>query len=157
MKSSIFVFTLLATSIFMAGSCTHSDRAGCRGETLVSEHKEDESHNNGRNCMDCHKSKGEGEGCFTVGGSVYDTSGINPKPGGNVLLFTGPNGTGDLVTTLQVDKVANFYTTKGIAFGNGLYPAVQSPDGKMRYMTTFITNGQCNGCHGVTNEVIKMD
>lgn len=111
------------------------------------------SHNMGQNCMNCHHSGGPGEGIFNVAGTVYDSSKTNIYSGATVSLYTGPNGTGSLKYTLKSDATGNFYTTQNIDFSTALYPAVQGKIG-INYMSSSITIGQCNGCHGVTTNKI---
>ena len=107
------------------------------------------SHNTGRNCMDCHVSGGEGSGWFTAAGTVYDTAETATYSNTVVQLYTQPRGGGQLVATLYGDAKGNFYTTASIDFSNGLYPAVTGT-GRTNYMAVSITQGACNGCHGVS-------
>lgn len=58
----------------------------------------------------------------------------------------GPDGTGNLKATLEVDQKGNFYTTESIDFGSGLYVLVQG-DQLTNYMNSSVINGQCNSCH----------
>ncbi|HNB81752.1 MAG TPA: hypothetical protein PLP34_06265 [Chitinophagaceae bacterium] len=117
----------------------------------ISAYNKTESHNMGRNCMDCHKSGGEGEGWFQVAGTVYTSSFSTTYPNSTVYLYTGPNGTGTLKYTVQVDGKGNFYTTESIDFGSGLYPAIKG-NTTTHYMSTVTSTGQCNSCHGVSND-----
>ncbi|MFN5416757.1 MAG: hypothetical protein ACK5B9_06835 [Flavobacteriia bacterium] len=122
-------------------------------ETKISTHNSDDSHNNGNNCMNCHKSGGEGEGWFNVAGSVYDANLNVSYPNSTVKLYTSPNGGGSLKYTFEVDGLGNFYTTDKIDFGSGLYPAVTGNNGT-KYMSSAITSGQCNSCHNVSTDKI---
>ena len=122
-------------------------------EAKVSKYFSKESHNMGKDCMNCHKSGGEGEGWFVVAGTVYDSSKTVTYPNTTVKLFSGPNETGNLVATFQVDGNGNFYTTENINFGSGLYPSVLS-NNSVSYMYGKITEGKCNSCHGVSNDPI---
>jgi hypothetical protein len=99
--------------------------------------------------MNCHKSGGKGEGWFNVAGTVYDSAGTQTLSNVTVKMYTGPNGTGTLKYTVEGDNLGNFFTTNGIDFGAGLYPAVQGT-ATTHYMATAITQGQCNSCHGVS-------
>ncbi len=112
-----------------------------------------ESHNMGQNCMNCHKSGGRGEGWFVAAGTVYDSLKSKVYPNATVKLFTGPNGSGSLKYTIQVDGKGNFYTTNNLDFSGGLYPAV-SGNGTTRFMGSSIASGQCNSCHGNSTEKI---
>ncbi|MDP4828094.1 MAG: hypothetical protein NWR73_10425, partial [Flavobacteriales bacterium] len=70
-----------------------------------------------------------------------------------VRLYSGPDGSGNLVHTIEVDSKGNFYTTEDVNFGNGLYPAVEGPT-STQYMSTPITVGTCNNCHGQSTDRI---
>lgn len=120
-----------------------------KNETNISSQNSSKSHNMGQNCMNCHKSGGDGEGWFTVAGTAYDSAGTNTYSNVTVKLYTGPNGTGTLKYTIDGDKLGNFYTTNATDFGSGLYPAVQG-NNSTKYMSTSIPHGQCNSCHGVS-------
>ena len=116
-------------------------------ETKISTYNSSDSHNAGQNCMNCHTSGGEGEGVFVVAGTVYDNQKTNTYPNATVRLNSGPDGTGDLIAIIQVDKLGNFYSTETINFGSGLFVSVQG-ETQTRYMPTSLTTGQCNSCHG---------
>jgi len=72
---------------------------------------------------------------------------------GKIELYSGPNGTGDLKYTIQVDGKGNFYTTETIDFGTGLYVTASGSLGS-NSMGSVITSGQCNACHGVNTDKI---
>ncbi len=122
-------------------------------ETKISSNSSSESHNQGQNCMSCHKSGGEGEGWFNAAGTVYDSTKLAVYPKTTVKLFSGPQGSGDLKYTVQVDGLGNFYTTEKIDYGTGLYPAVEG-NNQTKYMSSSISNGACNSCHGVSTDKI---
>ena len=111
-------------------------------ESMVSSYVEDESHNQGKNCMDCHYSAGSDvEGVFTLAGTVY-----------------GNSKTGVLVRTIEVDRLGNAYTTQPIDFSEGLIVGVRNQRGKIEYMDDKIFSGQCNLCHGTgIEEAIEID
>lgn len=133
--------------------------AGCEkeNETKISRHNSNESHNNGQNCMSCHKSGGQGEGHFNVAGSVYDSLQVSHQPNGTVKLYTGPDGTGVLKYTIEVDAKGNFYTTENIDFGSGLYPSVVGTAGIQHFMSTTTTTGACNSCHNVSTDKLWVN
>jgi hypothetical protein len=116
-------------------------------ETKISKYNSDDSHNAGLNCMTCHTKGGEGEGWFEVAGTVYESNRTTTYPNATVRFYTGPNGTGDLKYTIQVDGLGNFYTTEGISFGGGLYVSVEG-DQQVKHMPSAVTTGACNSCHG---------
>lgn len=125
-------------------------------ETKISKYNETESHNQGQNCMACHVSGGKGEGYFNVAGTVYDSTLTAYNPNTTVYLYSQQNGQGDLRYTIQVDGLGNFYTTEVIDFGNGLYPVIKSNSGE-RYMSSPISTGACNSCHGYSTSKLWVD
>lgn len=147
-KTSIAIaFSFFAIAFIV--SCNKEEE----NETNISSYNKDDSHNMGQNCMDCHKSGGQGEGWFNAAGTVYNNTFASTLPGATVRLYTGPGGTGTLKYTIQVDKKGNFYTTEAIDFGTGLYPSVQGST-STQFMSSAITTGQCNSCHGVSTNKI---
>ena len=100
----VILFTLLATS----QSCKKESET--YGESNNGSDNGSKSHNMGQNCMNCHKQGGSGEGWFNVAGTVYDSLGKSTYPNATVNLYTGPNGTGSLKYSFNVDASGNFYT-----------------------------------------------
>lgn len=146
---------LLAIASFSAivSSC---EQQGC-GETKISKNNESESHNNGIACMNCHSKNGEGEGCFLAAGSVYESNKQSAYANGKVYLYSAANGGGTLEATLDIDAKGNFYTTKSIDFGNGLFPVVEGTDGTKMYMSSAATTGNCNSCHNQNTDKIYIN
>lgn len=150
MKKKIsIVLTFLVSILIISQSCNKSGSS----ETNISSTGSNKSHNMGQNCMNCHISGGKGEGWFNVAGTVYKSDLSSTYANTTVKLYTGPNGTGTLKYTIQGDAKGNFYTTESIDFGNGLYPVVQGLS-TANYMSSSITSGQCNSCHGVSTDKI---
>ena len=149
MKLSYSIFSFIISLIIVLQAC---EKEG-GNKTNISELNSKKSHNMGQNCMNCHKNGGEGEGWFLAAGTVYDSLKTTTYPNTTVKLFTGPNGTGTLKHTIQVDGLGNFYTTETIDFGSGLYPAVVGIN-STKYMSSSTTNGQCNSCHGSSTDKI---
>lgn len=141
LKASI-IFMIIITSTYFLQSC---EKEG--NETNISSHNLTESHNMGRNCMECHKKKGGGEGWFTVAGTVYDSLKTTTISNATIKLYTAPNATGTLKYTIDGDANGNFYTTDAIDFSTPLYPAVTGLE-TTKYMSMAITQGKCNSCHG---------
>lgn len=106
--------------------------------------------------MDCHHPDGEGEVCWTIGGTVYDSTGNEPSMAAQFRLFTQPLGEGSLVLQLPSDASGNIYTSSDVAFGNGLFPAVINANGDTAFMTGAIRDGACNRCHGQTTDRIEL-
>lgn len=143
-------------SVFI--SCEkESDDEMSNGKVMSSSFNDDESHNSGQDCMSFHYSGGKGEGTFTLGGTVYNASKTTAYPNATVKLYTGPNETGTLVKTIEVDGKGNFYTTAAIDFGNGLYVTVTGTSGNVSAMISSITTGQCNSCHGSSTGKISAN
>jgi hypothetical protein len=122
----------------------------------ISTYNSSESHNTGRNCMNCHRNGGEGAGWFTFAGTVYKSDLQTTYPNTTVLLYTVPGGGGDVIKRIAVDTKGNFYTTETINWGNGLYVAVQSPN-ETRYMEEVLGSGACNMCHGIGYPKISLN
>lgn len=148
-KVLFLIFILASLTI---SSCSHYDAE--KKETKISVNGDDESHNNGRNCMDCHKTGGEGEGWFQVAGSVYKSDKQSHNPNGKIYLYTDPDGKGTLKYTIEVDALGNFYTTRDIKFDGGLYPVHENTNGIKKFMQSPIISGQCQSCHNVSTDKI---
>ena len=146
------IIIVFASSTMMQ-SCKKDSKDENNGETNISATGGHESHNMSQNCMNCHKKGGEGKGWFSVAGTVYDSLLTNTFQNVIVRLYTGPDGTGTLKSTIYGDAKGNFFTTEAIDFGVGLYPSVQGIS-TTQFMSGIITNGQCNSCHGVTTDKI---
>ena len=116
----------------------------------------DDSHNQGQNCMQCHNSTGEGEGCFNVAGTLYQSDLLNTQNGGKVELFTEANGGGTLKYTIDIDSKGNFYSTAAIDF-QGLYPKITSLTGATIAMNSSLSSGACNSCHGASTIKLGLD
>jgi len=157
MKKSglIFMFVVFMFSVLV--SCENDDDDNEGNDAMSSSYNDNESHNAGQNCMSCHSSGGKGEGTFTVAGTVYNASGVAVSPNVTVKLYTGPNGTGSLVKTIEVDGKGNFYTTGNTDFGSGLYVTVTGSSGNISKMNSSVTSGQCNSCHGSSTGKITVN
>jgi hypothetical protein len=153
-KKVIMALAILTSVTCAIESCEENN---C-GTSHVSSFYSLESKKMTGDCMNCHNPNGGGSGCFRVGGTAFDS--ISPDSlvqNAVVRLYTQPNGQGELVVTLQVDKSGNFYTTGPVSFGSGLYPSITNSMGNVRYMPNATTTGACNSCHGVTNNKIWAD
>jgi hypothetical protein len=140
--------------LLMLTSCEKEGEG--ENETVISYNRNTESHNEGQNCMSCHRQGGEGEGWFNVAGTIYTEAGNTTNPNGLVELYTGPGGTGTLAYRIEVDARGNFYTTEDIQFGSGLYP-VAVGSGAKKYMSDPVTSGQCSSCHGDSTDKIRTN
>jgi len=109
------------------------------------------SHNTGQNCLRCHNAGGEP--VFTVAGTVYQKQDLtSPLPNVKIEFHSGPNASGNLIHTIEVDALGNFYTTNAISWGSGLYVSVTGTT--TTSMSFTITEGQCGRCHGVNETVV---
>lgn len=150
MNKGISVIIMLTTFLM---AC---EKEGDGNETKISLNNLTESHQTGKECMNCHQPGGSGEGWFIVAGTVYDELKENPFPNTIVKFYTGPQGSGELVKTIEVDGKGNFYSTENINFDNGLYTLVEN-NTNTRHMASKVTNGNCNSCHGNSHERIWID
>jgi hypothetical protein len=148
-RGQISGIIVIALTVTIFQSCEKENGS----ETKISTFNADESHKVGKNCMVCHVAGESGEGWFTVAGTVFDSAFSSTYPNALVHLYTGPNSTGTLKATIEVDGLGNFYTTEHIDLSNGLFPTVVGNVGST-YMLGAITTGQCNLCHGATTEKI---
>lgn len=160
-KKIAFVITLLTCMSIGISSCSHYDEI--TKNPVSSRHGDDESHNPGRNCMECHRSGGQAveffdtEKMWNIGGTVFNADGVTPNPNGTVYLYTQANGQGELKYTFEVDANGNFYTNQIIDFRQGLFPYVTGGFGGSAHMSTALTSGACNSCHGVTTPRITIN
>ncbi len=154
MKKNIAIglIALSVVSFTIISSCKKEEN-----ETKISSHNSDESHNAGQNCMNCHRSGGEGEGNFTVAGTIYDSTGTSVNPNGTVKIYSHPNGNGNVLATIEVDAKGNFYTTESIDLSSGTYPSITGASGSTRDMPDITTSGACNSCHGVSQARIWIN
>jgi hypothetical protein len=129
------------------------EKEGECDEVNISSSVSTESHNFGMNCMQCHVSGGEGEGCFSVAGSTTASDLSNHLTSGKIKLFTGSNGSGTLKHVIDIDGKGNFHTTEQIDM-TGLYPAITGSNGTTHYMSSSPGNGACNKCHGLSTDPI---
>lgn len=156
MKGRSFILQFSAASlmaVFALQACNKDNNGSVEN---ISSNGGNKSHNMGQNCMNCHKKGGEGEGWFTVAGTTYDAAGLNTKPNLTIKLYTAENAGGTLAATVYGDARGNFYTTKKVDFGSGLYPVVESGS-STEFMSEAITTGACNSCHGLSTGKISID
>jgi len=145
-----FSLTVLSISFF---SC---EKEGICGSVNISKSGGSKSHKMGENCMTCHTNGGEGDGCFSAAGTVYNSALTSTVGSGKVEFFTQANGAGQLMYTLQIDSKGNFYTTEAMNI-TGLFPRVTGPTGVQQSMSTGLVSGQCNSCHNASTAKIWAD
>jgi len=115
---------------------------------LRSAHGDALSHNVGQNCMHCHQARGPGLGRFSVAGTLYGVDGT-PMPDGTIELRSGPDGSGDLVLSVEADSLGNFYATDALPLPDmPLFPTVYGPGMVGKNFMPFPTrSAACNVCH----------
>lgn len=149
------IFSVILAFILIMSSCK-KDQSD-HNETMISSYDDNESHNNGENCMICHVQGGSGEGWFTVAGSIYASVGETPYANATVKLYSEANGEGTLIKTIKADGKGNFYTTESIDFTDGLYTGVTSVNGTEVFMNSSLSSGKCNSCHGNSADLIRVN
>jgi hypothetical protein len=155
MKAQKLIFILFMLCVLSISFFSCKKDATC-GETNISTSGGDDSHNNGQNCMQCHTNGGEGEGCFTAAGSVYNSALTSPVNSGKVEFFTQANGAGQLMYTVQIDSYGNFCSTADMNVA-GLFPRVTGPTGTQQAMSSSLSSGKCNTCHNASTAKIWAD
>jgi hypothetical protein len=150
---SVFILSLFTITF---QSCSHYDEIQ---KNALESSVNGDSHNSGQNCMSCHHEKGNEAASkwWYIAGTAFDANLNRAGSGGMVELWTEPNRTGVKIYTLPIDRSGNFYTQKIINFQGGFYPVVIGNTGNINAMTTQTTEGACNSCHGVTENVIEID
>jgi hypothetical protein len=103
------------------------------------------SHNAGQDCLRCHRDFGAAGTVYRADGSAY--------PGATVRLTTAANGGGSVVLSLTSDATGNFYASRSVGFGAGLYADVTGTTGATRAKTAAVTSGACNSCHDARNRI----
>lgn len=147
-----FIATII---LLMIQSCTKTESEyGSTGGSVTGSSR---SHNMGQDCMKCHKPGGGEAPVWNVAGTVYNQALTSTNPNATINLYTGPNGTGTLKYSINVDALGNFYTSSTTDFTGGLYPSVTGSTAT-NSMSTAITTGACNSCHdGVSRSRIWIN
>ena len=119
---------------------------------MISSHGATNSHTDDRqdqNCMNCHTT-GNNQYVYSVAGTVYQLDDFNAiYPDATINFYSGANGSGVLLGSVEVDANGNFYTTESMDLSTGAYPAIIGNQGEPPvYMGNFITHGACKNCHG---------
>lgn len=139
MKKVLVVIVLALSIGFFACEKDESEEDGQSGISGT-------SHNTGKNCMGCHR--------FTAAGSVYNKALTSAYAGAKVTLTSQANGAGTVLGTYSVNNSGSFYTSNSIGFGSGIYVGVTGSSGTVKYMSSAITSGACNSCHGSSTSKI---
>jgi hypothetical protein len=148
MKINTIIFVSFGLGVIMLFFMSCEKENNCHEENN-SASGENESHNFGMNCMNCHTSGGEGEGCFIAAGSAVDSNLLSHLTGGMVKFYTEPNGAGTMKYSIPIDANGNFFSTESISV-SGLFPSITGPSGLEYFMSSSPASGACNSCHGVS-------
>jgi hypothetical protein len=140
MKKLLSILVFGMAIVFFACEEENEDEVGGQSSAMGT------SHNTGKNCMGCHK--------FTAAGSAYNKALTSAFQGATVKLTTQPNGAGTAIGSFTTNKSGSFYTSSSINFGSGVYVSVTGTSGTVKYMTSAITSGACNSCHGSSTSKI---
>ncbi len=116
------------------------------------------SHNAGQNCLSCHKKGGSGSSyaVFTLAGTAYTSAG---KAQANAIIKIYDHNSNTVALCIKTNNLGNFYTTQAIAglANPGKDAVAESPAGAIHTMSSTVTSGACNACHGVTVAKITAD
>jgi hypothetical protein len=147
MKKSLIASLILVIAIISFTGCKKNNGGN---KTASSTHNSTSSKKMSGVCQSCHISGGEATGWWTVAGTVYTEDLSAVAPNGTINFYTGPDGSGDIVATLEIDAYGNFYTSNSILPAAGTYPRITGTSGNSQTMPQICTSGNCNSCHGVT-------
>ncbi|MFC1619862.1 hypothetical protein ACFL45_07945 [Candidatus Neomarinimicrobiota bacterium] len=147
-RKSILLAAAVGLGFFLLWNGCEDDPNDNKRASVISSYGDTDSHHSGENCMSCHDGGGSGTGWFKVAGTIYQSDGITPYPNTTVSLYADAASGGDLEMTVEVDGNGNFYTTESVSWGIGLV-ATATSDSDTRTMSSRVTDGACNLCHGV--------
>lgn len=152
MKKLLFIISLVMAVLISLNACNHDfdDDNEDENEMEFSEHGDDESHNQGQDCMSCHTTGGVEDELFTVAGSLFKG---NQNVSFNSATVVIKNSTGDELTEIEVDAKGNFYTNKNIDFTEDIFTEVRYQNDTL-VMISKISHGSCNTCHYDGDKVV---
>jgi hypothetical protein len=108
--------------------------------------------------LSCHKKGGSGASyaVFTVAGTAYKSNGAVQNQA-MIKLFA--HNTNSIAVCIKTNKLGNFYTTQAIPglSSPGVDVEAEGPTGGLMPMSSVLTSGACNACHGVTVSKIVSD
>ncbi len=143
MRRVLALLVMSLAIVFFA--CEKEEGEDVGGQSSISE----SSHNTGKNCMSCHQ--------FSAAGSVYNKALSSGFPGAVVKLTTQANGAGTVLGTFTVNKSGSFYSSNSINYGSGIYVSVTGTSGNVKHMSSAITKGACNSCHGSSTSKVWVE
>ena len=154
MKITAFLSIILVTALFYFSGCKKNSGGNV---TAASMHNSTASKKMGGACQSCHTSGGTAKGWWTAAGTIYTEDYSTVYPNATINFYTGPNGTGNLIGTLEVDAEGNFYSSTLALPAEGYYPQVVGTTGNILNMPQLCLSGNCNACHGVTSAKIWIN
>jgi hypothetical protein len=155
MKTSLSIMLILVSVSILFIACS-KDEPDPPTTVFQSKNGDTISHRNGEDCLICHMN-GTANRVLVVAGSVYQPDYTTPSPNGTVYFWTQTGGTGVLAATLPVDGKGNFYTNSSILPGQGVFPQIRGASGDIRNMPIKTPNGNCNSCHGPSENPIWVN
>lgn len=158
MKKILFTGFGISLLTMVLYSCVHTinNNSDLTDNQSASLHNSNKSRNMSNNCLSCHIKGGNGDGVYTLGGTVFKNDKKTKQINGFIKLYSGPNGTGTLMKTIEVDNIGNFFSDANYNFKLPLYPSAETASGVKKYMSTPLSSGACNSCHGVSTDVIMV-
>jgi len=147
-KKYKLLFLISILSLYLT-ACGHEDEDS--QDIAISSNGGQKSHNTGQDCLSCHQSGNEY--IFSTAGTVYQQQNLTaPLPNVKIVFHDGPNASGNLIHSIEVDALGNFYTTDAIAGGSGLFISVDVAGKPITNSMLFaIKSGQCWTCHNIKN------
>ena len=148
MKIPGIISIIIAVMIFSLSGCKKNSGSNL---TATSAHNSSAGKKMSGVCQSCHISGGSGPGWWTVAGTVYTQDLSAVAPNGTIYFYSGPDGTGTIVATIEVGADGNFYTSNSILPAEGTFPQIKGTSGNVQNMPQLCLSGNCNSCHGVNN------
>jgi hypothetical protein len=152
-KTSKYLAIISVFALFLT-SCGHEEEDS--PDVAISSNGSKSSHNTGQNCLNCHQSGNEY--IFSTAGTVYQQQNLTaPLANVKIVFHDGPNASGNLIYSIEVDALGNFYTTDAIAWENGLYVSVEVPGQAITSSMSFTVNeGACGRCHAIDKNITTV-
>lgn len=156
MKTSLSIILILISVSVLFIACSKDEPDPPPSTAFQSKHGDTLSHRNGEDCLICHMG-GSATQPFVVAGSVYLADLTTQAPNGTLYFWTQTGGTGVIAATLPVDGKGNFFTNSSILPAQGVFPQIRGTSGDIRNMPIKTPNGNCNSCHGPSENPIWVN
>lgn len=157
-NSSAISSSSISSSVVSSSAVSSSASSAPLPSGLSCQTPPGKSHNAGQNCLSCHKKGGSGSSyaVFTLAGTAYTAAG---KAQANAIIKIYDHNSNTVALCIKTNNLGNFYTTQAIAglTSPGKDAVAESPGGAIHTMSSTLTSGACNACHGVTVAKITAD